>query len=129
LSALPGRATLPPTRGVDSVHISNGKEKGQGNVKHGNDYLAWAFVEAVNSAHRYCDEARRFYERKKAKTNGHRRNQGAGAQTGARLLTHAQGTKALRSNRGYVSDWRSGVGATAVMLAQQITACLTTGPS
>jgi transposase len=57
-------------RCVDSARISNGKKKGQGNVKNGNAYLAWAFVEAANFAHRYCAEARHFYERKKARTNG-----------------------------------------------------------
>jgi transposase len=57
-------------RCVDSARISNGKKKGQGNVKNGNAYLAWAFVEAANFAQRYCAEARRFYERKKARTNG-----------------------------------------------------------
>ena len=57
-------------RCVDSARISNGKKKGQGNVKNGNAYLAWAFVEAANFARRYCVEARRFYERKKARTNG-----------------------------------------------------------
>jgi len=57
-------------RCVDSARLSNGKKKGQGNVKNGNAYLAWAFVEAANFAHRYCAEARRFYERKKARTNG-----------------------------------------------------------
>ena len=31
--------------------------------------LAWAFVEAANFALRFCPEAKRFYERKKAKTN------------------------------------------------------------
>ena len=56
-------------RCVDSVHTSNGKKKGQGNTKNGNQYLAWAFVEAANFALRYCAEAKRFYERKKAKTN------------------------------------------------------------
>jgi len=30
----------------------------------------WAFVEASNFARRYSDEAKRFFERKKAKTNG-----------------------------------------------------------
>ena len=55
---------------VDSARISNGRKKGQGNVKNGNAYLAWAFVEAANFARRYCAEARRFYERKKARTNG-----------------------------------------------------------
>ena len=56
-------------RCVDSVHTSNGKKKGEGNTKNGNKYLAWAFVEAANFARRYNIEAKRFYERKKAKTN------------------------------------------------------------
>lgn len=56
-------------RCVDSVRTSNGKKKGEGNTKNGNPYLAWAFVEAANFARRYCAEAKRFYERKQAKTN------------------------------------------------------------
>jgi transposase len=56
-------------RCVDSKRISNGKKKGQGNVKNGNRYLAWAFIEAAHFASRYCPEAKRFYERKKAHTN------------------------------------------------------------
>lgn len=56
-------------RCVDSVHSSNGKKKGEGNTKNGNKYLAWAFIEAANFARRYSVEAKRFYERKKAKTN------------------------------------------------------------
>ena len=56
-------------RCVDSVRTSNRKKKGEGNVKNGNKYLAWAFVEAANFAVRFCPEAKRFYERKKAKTN------------------------------------------------------------
>lgn len=56
-------------RCVDSQHMSNGKKKGEGNTKNGNKYLAWAFVEAANFALRFCAEAKRFYERKKAKTN------------------------------------------------------------
>ena len=56
-------------RCVDSVRTSNGKKKGEGNTKNGNKYLAWAFVEAANFALRYCAEAKRFYEWKKAKTN------------------------------------------------------------
>jgi transposase len=56
-------------RCVDSQHTSNGKKKGEGNTKNGNKYLAWAFVEAAHFAMRYCAEAKRFYERKKAKTN------------------------------------------------------------
>ena len=56
-------------RCVDSQHISNGKKKGEGNTKNGNKYLSWAFVEAAYYAQRFCVEAKRFYERKKAKTN------------------------------------------------------------
>jgi transposase len=57
-------------RCVDSVRLSNGKKKGEGNVRNGNKYLAWAFIEAANMARRWCPEARRFYDRKKARTNG-----------------------------------------------------------
>ncbi len=56
-------------RCVDSQRTSNGKKKGEGNTKNGNKYLARAFVEAANFALRYCAEAKRFYERKKAKAN------------------------------------------------------------
>ena len=56
-------------RCVDSQHLSNGKKKGEGNVKNGNKYLVWAFVEAANFALRFNAEAKRFYERKKARTN------------------------------------------------------------
>ncbi len=56
-------------RCVESRYTSNGKNKGEGNSKNGNKYLAWAFVEAAQFARRFCPEAKRFYERKKAKTN------------------------------------------------------------
>lgn len=56
-------------RCVDSQYTSNGKKKGEGNTKNGNQYLSWAFIEAANFALRYCAEAKRFYEHKKAKTN------------------------------------------------------------
>jgi transposase len=54
---------------VGSAYTSNGKKKGEGNTKNGNKYLSWAFVEAANFARRYCAEAKRFYERKRARTN------------------------------------------------------------
>jgi transposase len=57
-------------RCVDSARYSNGKKKGEGNTKNGNAYLVWAFIEAANFARRFSAEARRFFERKKAKTNG-----------------------------------------------------------
>lgn len=56
-------------RCVNSLYTSNGKKKGTGNTKNGNKYLAWAFVEAANFARRYNEQAKQFYERKKAKTN------------------------------------------------------------
>ena len=57
-------------RCVRSQKLSNGKRKGQGNVKNGNKYLAWAFVEAANFAVRYHAQIKRFYQRKQSKTNG-----------------------------------------------------------
>jgi len=57
-------------RCVSSSRWSNGKKKGEGNRKNGNKYLAWAFVEAAHFAVRYNERIRRFFQRKKAKTNG-----------------------------------------------------------
>lgn len=57
-------------RCVGSERISNGKKKGKGNTKNGNRYLAWAFIEAANYAVMHYERANRFYQRKKAKTNG-----------------------------------------------------------
>ena len=48
--------------------IANKKGEGR-DVKNGNKYLAWALREAANFARRFCPEAKRFHERKKAKTN------------------------------------------------------------
>lgn len=57
-------------RTVDSTRTSNGKTKGKGNAKAGNAYLSWAFSEAAHFCVRYDPMAKRFYDRKKAKTNG-----------------------------------------------------------
>ena len=57
-------------RCVDSTRTSNGKKKGEGNAKAGNKYLSWAFSEAAHFAVRFEPLAQRFYERKKARTNG-----------------------------------------------------------
>jgi transposase len=56
-------------RCVDSTKISNGKRKGQGNVKNGHPYLAWAYMEAAQFAIRFNPKAQRFYQRKLAKSN------------------------------------------------------------
>jgi transposase len=55
-------------RCVDSNKLSNGKRKGTGNVKTGNPYLAWAYMEAAQFALRFQPEAQRFYQRKLAKS-------------------------------------------------------------
>jgi transposase len=55
-------------RCVSSKRLSNNKVKGQGNIKNGNKYLSWAFVEAAHMAIRYDERARRYYQRKKART-------------------------------------------------------------
>ena len=47
-----------------------GKKKGEGNVKSGNRFLAWAFIEAANFAVRYNARIRRYHQRKSARTNG-----------------------------------------------------------
>lgn len=57
-------------RCVDATRISNGRKKGSGNAKAGNKYLSWAFSEAAHFMVRYDSLAKRFYDRKKAKTNG-----------------------------------------------------------
>jgi transposase len=56
-------------RCVGSGRFSNSKKKGEGNRKNGNTYLAWAFVEAAHYALRYSEAAKRFYERKRARSN------------------------------------------------------------
>lgn len=57
-------------RCVGSRKISNGKKKGQGNIKNGNKYLAWAYVEAANFAIRFSARIKSFHQRKKSRTNG-----------------------------------------------------------
>jgi transposase len=57
-------------RCVNSNRFSNGKKKGENNKKNGNKYLSWAYVEAVHFAIRHSAGAQRFYQQKKARTNG-----------------------------------------------------------
>lgn len=57
------------SRCVKTQRLSDNKKKGEGNRKNGNKYLAWAYVEAAHFIIRYCPEANRFYQRKKAKVN------------------------------------------------------------
>src|SRR5919197_4762407 len=55
-------------RCVASTKMSNGKRKGTGNVKNGNPYLAWAYMEAAKFALRFQPAAQRLYQRKLAKS-------------------------------------------------------------
>ena len=55
-------------RAVRSERITNGKKKGKGNVKNGNKHLGWAYVEAANYCKRSCASAKRFHQKKEAKT-------------------------------------------------------------
>jgi transposase len=49
---------------------SHGKRTGQGHTKNGNQYLAWAFVEAANVAVRDNSQINRYDQRKQDKTHG-----------------------------------------------------------
>jgi transposase len=55
-------------RKVPTEWTSNEKKKGKGNKKNGNKYLAWAFSEAAELARRFDETARKYYNRKAAKT-------------------------------------------------------------
>jgi transposase len=56
-------------RCVSSIRKSNDKKKGEGNRKNGNKYLSWAYVEAANFSRRYSEDAQKYYQRKKSRTN------------------------------------------------------------
>src|SRR5919198_2145227 len=53
-------------RCVGSTKISNGKRKGQGNIKNDNPYLEWAYMEAAQFAIRFSPIVQRFYQRKQS---------------------------------------------------------------
>lgn len=56
-------------RKVSTSWVSNEKQKGKGNKKCGNKYLAWAFSEAAELARRFDKDARAYYNRKLQKTS------------------------------------------------------------
>ena len=56
-------------RCISGAKYSNGKKKGYTNSKNGNKFLSWAFTEAANFAIRYNETIKKYYQRKKAKTN------------------------------------------------------------
>jgi len=56
-------------RKVSSRWTSNNKNKGSGNKKNGNKYLAWAFSEAAELSRRHDQQCRAYYNRKMQKSN------------------------------------------------------------
>ena len=56
-------------RCVSSTKVSNGKRKGQGNVKNGHPSLGWAYAEAAHFARRCNPKVQRYYQRKQAQTH------------------------------------------------------------
>jgi len=56
-------------RCVKRTKISNGKRKGQGNVKNGHPYLEWAYMEAAQFAVRFSPTVQRFSQRQQAKSH------------------------------------------------------------
>ena len=56
-------------RCVKSSRTSNNKKKGENNKKNGNRYLSWAYVEAANFIRRYCPEAKKWHQRKVARSS------------------------------------------------------------
>ena len=56
-------------RKVPTIWTSNAKKKGKGNKKNGNKYLAWAYSEASQFARRLDDNARKYFDRKRRRTN------------------------------------------------------------
>ncbi|MFC1499037.1 transposase [Verrucomicrobiota bacterium] len=57
------------SRCVKAKRTSNNKKKGENNAKNGNKYLSWAYVEAANFIRRYSPEAKRWHQRKAARSN------------------------------------------------------------
>lgn len=51
-------------RCVPTIKLSNGKTKGRGNKKCGNQYLAWAYLEAAYCMQRAYPKAKQWFQRK-----------------------------------------------------------------
>jgi transposase len=60
-------------RCVSTDRRSDERSKGKGNRKNGNPYLSWAFAEAAVFVARFQRAARKYLDRKTAKTHPHRR--------------------------------------------------------
>lgn len=56
------------SRCVKASRTTNGKKKGENNAKNGNKYLSWAYVEAANFIRRNCPEAKKWHQRKAARS-------------------------------------------------------------
>ena len=82
-------------RCVQSIKIRHDKRKGQGNVKNGNKYLSWAYMEATQFTIRYTTRFQKFYQRKQAKTHVMVARKGIAHTAGAGLFLHQAGSGAF----------------------------------
>lgn len=57
-------------RCVKTERLSNKKMQGSGNAKCGNKFLSWAYSEAAHFLIRFEPRVKRFYQRKRQRTNG-----------------------------------------------------------
>ena len=79
-----------PTSQRSRRHSKRIVTEGENNRKNGNEYLAWAYVEAANFAiRRYHDPIKGFYQRKKAKTKTNWTRSGYQWSFGARQVPGA----------------------------------------
>lgn len=111
------------SRTVPAKRTTNNKLKGENNRKCGNRYLAWAFIEAANLIRNHDVRARKWFDRKAAKTNRivatkalackiakaawHILKDGS-VYDGARLFGHS--TQAARKDLGSAKEPCKGVG-------------------
>ena len=82
-------------RCVPTGRLSNGKNKGKGNVKNGNRYLAWAFTEAAYLSMRQSSKIAGYYNRILQEEGFENSQDGSGQdhseQASQGLLLHPQG--------------------------------------
>src|SRR5206468_10072872 len=84
-------------RCVDSVHTSNRKKKGEGNVKNGNiSRLGIRRGSELRQA--LLPRGQAFPRAQEGQDQQHRRHQSVSAHTGPRQLSHPEGGQAVRRN-------------------------------
>jgi transposase len=85
-------------RCVDSVHTSNRKKKGEGNVKEWQQISGLGIRRGGEFRQAPLPRGQAFLRTQESQDQQHCRHQSAGAQAGARLLSHPEGGQAVRCN-------------------------------